>query len=202
MAEAQPRIHIREATPDDVDSLVDIHFDAFGGGIMSRLLNPNGPTQEARAKFASMFFPEAIENPTGVEPFTMVAELLPKDATDTDSPEIVAFGRWLLCRQPRPESEWNVETVMTAEQLGEGVDVDFHNSFIGGLRRKNALLAKGDPCLRKSYLAFLACPYRPVLSLPLDKDWEFSSLVPPVNVLVRVHSSCNGGQSLPTKKVS
>lgn len=139
----QPRIRVRRAVPDDVPDLVRIHFDAFGPGIMNRLMYPDGGSASARASFGKSFFPPS---PAGqpvpqVETVTMVAEMLPEE-------EIVAFAKWRLVKEPLPEETWDAaEEPMTAEMLGEGVDVDVYRAFIGDLHRLRKRWMRGDPCV-------------------------------------------------------
>lgn len=89
----------------------------------------------------------------------MVAELLPNtaaladvsaDGSDAQTTEVIAYAKWMLFRAPRPESEWNVERLMTAKLLGEGTDVEIYDEFIGGLHRMRRRWMRGDPAFGKS----------------------------------------------------
>jgi hypothetical protein len=149
----KPRIQVRQATVADVPTMVDIHYAAFGLDVMDKLMHPNGVTEDIKTKFGSTFFPAAdpAKPKKKGETIIMVAELVPEEADSVAAPEIMAFSKWVLQREPRTEEEWNVEEPpMTVEQLGEGSDVDVFNAFIGGLHRKRRLWAKGDPCLCES----------------------------------------------------
>ena len=152
MAAVRPRIRVRKATPADGPALADVHFAAFGPDIMSHLMYPDGVSQDAMAKFATSLFPSAEPNgKADVETIVMVAEALPDGSPDDGSGEIVAFGKWYLNRNPRAEAEWNVERVMTAEMLGEGVNVEAYQWFIGTLDRKAKSFMRGDPSVRKHH---------------------------------------------------
>lgn len=140
----KPRIRVRRATPADVPDLVRIRFDAFGPGVMNQLMHPNGGSASARANFGKSFFPPqpaGEQHPPDVENITMVAEVLPEE-------EIVAFAKWRLVKEPLPEEKWNAaEQPMTAEELGEGSNVDVYRAFIGGLHRLRKRWMRGDSCV-------------------------------------------------------
>lgn len=145
-------LRVRKATPADVPTLVRIHYDAFGSsGPMHALMHPDGGSADARLKFGRSFFPAATtpsqEPGPAVETFTMVAELVPTEKEE--EPEIVAFGRWKLVKEPLPEDKWHVGEEMTAEELGEGADVAVYNAFIGGINQMKNAWIKGDAVLRE-----------------------------------------------------
>lgn len=151
------KLRIRRATPSDVPDLVRVNFDAFGPGVLDRLIYPDGGSESARAKFAKTFFPEpedsGSEKPpaSSVEQIVMVAELMPDSEEEQRAPpEIVAFGKWELVKEPLDKAQWTREVeVLTAEQLGEGSNADVYNTFIGGLHRLKRKWMRGDPGLRK-----------------------------------------------------
>ncbi|KAH8896815.1 hypothetical protein GQ53DRAFT_743373 [Thozetella sp. PMI_491] len=160
----KPRIRVRDAGLADLDNILDIHYSAFSSSVMDKLLEPNGISPSARAKFGATFFPEAAASdvttpgpgPDGRHPrkgerIIKVAELLANEA-DEDG-EVVAFGSWTLHREPREEWEWNVETLSSAEDLGEGVSVEVTNVFLGGLKRKQREHAQGEAYLALNILA-------------------------------------------------
>ena len=155
MATPQPprrRIRVRKATLADADALVKIDDDAFASFVMTRLMHPNGFTADAKAKFAASLFPpnRAHGTPSKPDPrelIVMVAELLPEDPDDDSRGEVVAFSKWVVTREPLPESVWNVAEPMTAETVGEGVDLGVFNTFIGGIHAMRRSWVKGDPSL-------------------------------------------------------
>lgn len=152
-----PRLRIRRATPDDAGTIARIHFEAFGPGVMNKLMHPNGVTEDARAKFAGSVFPPADKAAnTSTEVIVMVAELLAEGseadgATHGPPATIVAFAKWKLVREPLPREEWEGHGEMTEEELGEGADAAVYNEFIGGLHRMKQRWVKGDPCLRELF---------------------------------------------------
>ncbi|KAK0730199.1 hypothetical protein B0H67DRAFT_475633 [Lasiosphaeris hirsuta] len=150
----KPRIRVREATPADVPAMVDIHYDAFGPDVINQLLFPGGVTQDARDKLSLTFFPPAVPGAKpGPETTYMVAELLPEGVPDGGPGEVVAFAKWVLFREQRPEEEWNTPRVVTAEMLGEGSNPEVFNSFIGAMHMAKVEQAKGDPYLYLNVLA-------------------------------------------------
>lgn len=148
-APGAPRLRIRRATPDDAGAIAKVHFEAFGPGVMNRLMHPGGVSEEARAKFAGSIFPPPGEQQPG-DVFVVVAELEEEDGGGRD-PVIVAFSKWKLVREQQPPEEWEKEGAheMTAEQLGEGANAAVYNEFIGGLHRMKKGWVKGEPHLRE-----------------------------------------------------
>ena len=175
-----PRLRTRRATPDDAGAIARIHFEAFGPGVMNRLMHPNGVSEDARAKFAGAVFPppDKAADPSA-EIIVMVAELLPEASEaggGAHGPAIVAFAKWRLVREAQPREEWEGHGEMTEGQLGEGADAAVYNEFIGGLHRMRQRWVKGDPCLRE-------------LSFPADvaPDWAGD------RILTGPHRSGNPG---------
>jgi hypothetical protein len=106
-----PRVRIREATPADVDAIVDVHFAAFDDDVMNQLMNPGGVSEDARQKFGSRLL-QQFAAPSGTdtsppreENFLLVAEYLPEDGPG----EVVALAKWLLHREPRTEEEQSAQ---------------------------------------------------------------------------------------------
>lgn len=151
-----PRLRIRRATPDDAGTIARIHFEAFGPGVMNKLMHPDGVSDDARNKFAGGIFPppDKAADPS-VEVIVMVAELLAEGSEadgGTHDPVIVAYAKWKLAREAQPRKEWESVHEMTQEQLGEGANAAVYNHFIGGLNRMKQRWVKGDPCLRELLL--------------------------------------------------
>lgn len=82
---ANPRIRVREATPADVEALVDIYFAAFDDNVMNQLMYPRGVSADSRRKFGEKLSPKpsagsAAETTTKKEEtFVYVAEYLPEE---------------------------------------------------------------------------------------------------------------------------
>ena len=144
------RIRVRDATPADIDVLTDIHFDAFGTDVMGGLLSPGGISEEQKKKFGETLLPPSTPVPGEGETIVKVAELLPEN--DDGAAEVIAFGKWVLFRHPRPEEEWNIDIpYQTLEMLGEGANPEVHTAFLRVLHVKRRDLAKGDPVLSELY---------------------------------------------------
>lgn len=91
-----------------VRAMVDIYYDDFGPDVINQLLFPDGVTQAARDKFSLGLFPPAVPGAKpGPETSYMVAELLPQGVPEEGPGDVVAFAKWVLYREPRPEEEWN-----------------------------------------------------------------------------------------------
>lgn len=167
MASERPQIRVRPGAPADLPQLLRIYFDAFDPIVMNRLLYPTGRTASCLEAFAKDFYPEAAPStatthetdktsPSAVEHIFMVAEEVIPLADSEGSPqrpqakertEIVAFGKWNHVKEPLPEDKWNVDKPATREDVGEGVDLEFFNDFIGGLQRLRRKNMRGDPGL-------------------------------------------------------
>lgn len=144
-----PRIRVREATPADLDAIVDVHFSAFNFAI-DHLMYPGGPSEESKRRFGQRIAPWAATNgnPPKRKPFLYVAEYLPEDG----APEIVAFAKWSLQAEPMPEEEWKAMTFnITAEEFGDDCNIEVVNAFIGDMRRKTHQHDKGEASFSKSH---------------------------------------------------
>lgn len=168
-ARTRTRIRIREATTAaDVAAAADIHFAAFGPNVMSRLMYPGGESADARAKFAAGLVAPGAGGDAGAEEdgagttttttttgagkrsILVVAELVAEEGEQEGDAEIVAFSKWVVESGDRPEEEWSVDPPLTAEMLGEGVDLEVFDRFIGGVRRMRKAWVKGDAALGES----------------------------------------------------
>jgi hypothetical protein len=151
MANCSPnsRIRVREATPADLDAIVDVYFSAFNFAI-DHLMYPGGPSEESKRRFGQRIAPWAATNgnPPKRKPFLYVAEYLPEDGV----PEIVAFAKWSLQAEPMPEEEWKAMTFnITADEFGVDCNIEVVNAFIGDMRRKTHQLDKGEASFSKSH---------------------------------------------------
>ncbi|KAI3399569.1 hypothetical protein diail_6208 [Diaporthe ilicicola] len=150
-----PRLRIRRATPDDAGTIAKIHFEAFGPGVMNRLMYPDGVSESARANFAGSIFPPPGETDPSVEVIVMVAELLPEggEADGAQDPVVVAFAKWKLVKEAQPREKWEGHYEMSDEELGVGSNAAVYNAFIGGMHEMRQRWMKGDPCLHLGILA-------------------------------------------------
>ncbi|KAK4245685.1 hypothetical protein C7999DRAFT_33974 [Corynascus novoguineensis] len=154
-------IRVREATPADLEAIIDIYSLAFDENIMNQLMYPKGFTASCRKAFGSRFLPEQPaedgKTSTGGKKQTLVcvAEYLPK-GDSTDGPgEIVAFAKWGLQREPLSEEEWKNETFeATHEGWGDDCDITVVNTFICEMNRIQRDHAKGEAAL---YLHIIGC---------------------------------------------
>lgn len=151
---SSPRIRVRKATQADVPDIIDIHFTAFDDNIMNKLMYPNGPSEETKAKFGAniMSQPAKADSPekaaTKGENLVFVAEYLPEGGPADGPGEVVAIAKWTLYRQQRPEEEWKAEDFRpTVEAFGEGCNLEVIDEFIGEMNRKQRDHAKGEAAL-------------------------------------------------------
>ncbi|ROV96295.1 hypothetical protein VMCG_07733 [Cytospora schulzeri] len=116
------RLRIRRASPADGSAIANIKSEAFGPGVMYKLMHPDGGSETARTNFAKKYFPspEHTVDPS-VEIIVMVAELL--SGQERRDPEIVAFAKWRLVKEPLPKEKWDVDYKITDEEIGEGSNI-------------------------------------------------------------------------------
>jgi hypothetical protein len=157
-----PRIRVREATLADLDAVNTVHFAAFDNDVMSRLMYPNGISEDTLTKARARIFP--TRNPEDGtkkgQSFLYVAELLPEDGPADGPGEIIAIAKWVLYPEQRPEEEWKTENfTATVETHGDSADLAVVNAFIGAMNQKQRDLAKGEAALCKH------CIYLPPLAL-------------------------------------
>ena len=152
----KPQIRLRVATVADVDRLVDLFFTAFALDPGNKLMYPNEVSASAREKFASRMLSSNAaptgpgrgpngQHPKAAEVFVVVAELTAPHEPEGKCGEIVAFARWMWNKDPREEWDWDYSPDLTLETMGEGVNLEAANAFIGGLKRLERKHARGDP---------------------------------------------------------
>lgn len=144
-----PQLRIRPATVADVDTIVDLHNDSFGPGIMNRLMYPNGISAESDAKFAASLTKMLETPPTRASGDVQIwlAELADQGA----EPEVIAFAMWTVFGEERPEDEWHV--VSSLGSPGGDTDVAIYDEFIGGLHEMRTKWMRGEPALCEYYSA-------------------------------------------------
>lgn len=155
-------IHVRKGTRADIDNVVRINVDAFGPGIMNKLLYPNGMSDEGKSKFAATMA-KIIEDAEAVsssnsklkayESFLAVAETVPDG--EQSSPEVIAFAWWEIWREPRSVEEWHVTEPVSAYSA-QGANDEVMEAFIGGIRAMRRRNMRGDPGMCK--LSFVLHP--------------------------------------------
>ncbi|GAB1310616.1 Puromycin N-acetyltransferase [Madurella fahalii] len=162
MTSTNPRIRVREATPADVETIIDINFEAFGDNAIDQLMYPNGVSEDCKKKFgARLLQPKPLQGKDGPvsaeqapQTLVYVAEYVPEPGADDKPGEVVAFAKWRLNRVQQAEAEWKQDFQATSEIFGEGCDLSVIDAFICEMNRKQRDHAKGEPAL---YLSILAC---------------------------------------------
>jgi hypothetical protein len=149
-------LRVREATPADVEAVVDVYFAAFDDNVMNQLMYPRGVSADTKKKFGAKLLPQPPSKDAGQgttakgQGFLYVAEYLPDGASADASGEIVAFAKWLLQREPSSEEEWkNEDFTATAEVWGDDCDLGVVDGFIGLMNRTQNEHAKGEAALCK-----------------------------------------------------
>jgi hypothetical protein len=144
-------IRVRKATRADIDDIVRVNVDAFGPGVMNKLMYPHGMSDYAKSKFASSMIKivddaEASASddskPKAKQSFLLVAEI--DSAEERSSPEVIAFAWWDVWREPRLEDEWNVPEPVSTDPA-EGANDEIMEVFIGGIRAMRRRNMRGDP---------------------------------------------------------
>ncbi len=75
----------------------------------------------------------------------VVAELVSPDAPEGKTGNIIGFSKWTWNKEPREDWDWDHDLSLTAETMGDGVNLEVANKFIGGLKRLERKYARGDP---------------------------------------------------------
>ncbi|KAL2165985.1 hypothetical protein VTG60DRAFT_3475 [Thermothelomyces hinnuleus] len=152
---------VREATPADLEAILDVYFSAFEDNVMNQLMYPRGVTPTCRNRFGSRILPQRpaendVKHAGGkTETLVCVAETFPDRESTDGAGDIVAFAKWQLQREPLSEEEWKSEEFKAATEVwGEDCDLAVVDAFIGGMNRVQRDNAKGEAAL---YLSLLAC---------------------------------------------
>ncbi|KAK4208403.1 hypothetical protein QBC37DRAFT_325810 [Rhypophila decipiens] len=161
-AAPKPRIRIREATRADADAMADIQLAAFGTDVIDQLLYPGEITEDARVKAAHLLFapPHDHEKQSSEETLRVVAELDLESNGPVDGRqerEIIAFAKWTLRHQAVPE-EGEEEHHVSADELGEGSNIEVYRWFHETMHRKLSELTRGDAFLGLDVL--VCAPHR------------------------------------------
>lgn len=161
-------LRIRDATEADAPAIAAIFFDAFGDGVISRLMYPRGHADPSiSAKFAESVLappepPPHAKRPLPVEHVVMVAEGVSTVAEQEEGQgEIIAFAKWRIVKEALTEDEWDVEIkAKTAEEVGPWMDADFTNAFHKDVKKMMKGYQKGDPlvCESRSLLCVVVGP--------------------------------------------
>ncbi|KAI9879338.1 MAG: hypothetical protein M1830_008798 [Pleopsidium flavum] len=122
-------LELSKASEDDLPRIIHVQFTAFADDAMSRIMFPT-PTPASTLEKAVNRAREDMRNPDVT--FTKVV--------DTDSGDIIAFGKWVIYKHERPEEEWTKET---KRDWGEGTNVEAADTFIGAVNQKRRKIMAG-----------------------------------------------------------
>ena len=153
---SNPQIRIRDATATDIDRLVDLFFTAFSSDAGNKLMYPDGISASAREKFASRMLSSHTattgpgrgpngQHPKAADILVKVAELTAPQGPEGKGSEIIAFARWMWHKEQREDWDWDYSPYLTAESMGEGVNLEMANAFLGGLNKLEGKYTGGDP---------------------------------------------------------
>ena len=135
---------LKPAVEADLEHIVDIQFEAFAPSPFSQLMFLCGVTPEAKL-LAVERSRRDFDDP--VIKYVKVVD------TDLDN-KAVAFAKWHIYREERPESEW-----MKAEtrDYGEGSNREVIDEFWGQITEKRRTHLGGQPhCRMKKYFQRMA----------------------------------------------
>lgn len=153
-------IRVRKATRADIDDVVRVYVDAFGPGVMDKLMYPNGMSEEAKSKLAAPMT-ETVDNAVASggdvskakakETFLHVAEA--DFSEGRSNPEVIAFAWWDIWREPRLEEEWSAPDP-PVPSTADGANKEVLEAFMGGIHDMRRRNMRGDPAICKC----CACP--------------------------------------------
>lgn len=132
-------LRIAHASESDIDRLMEVQFAAMARDPFHHVLFPGPNTPTARALAGARTLHDWRNDPS--ENVLQVIE--------TESGEIIGFGKWNVYASERPESEWkkHLEVDWTEDPtLKEGAETFLRE--IHGMRHK---YATGQPHLRKPW---------------------------------------------------
>ena len=124
---------VQKAQEADIPRCLDIMYAAFSNDPWDRIMYPQTPPPNARGNSTRRWRYEILE-----DPHITVLKVVDTDEKD----EIIAFGRWHVYRNERPESEWKN---MAPRDWDEGTNVEAANAFYSAIRQTRKKFMKGDP---------------------------------------------------------
>lgn len=128
---------MQEALEADIPRMLDIMYAAFHDDPWDRIMFPQVPPPESRTASTKRWRHEISG-----DPHVTVLKVVDTDKGN----EIIAFARWHIYRDKRPESEWKS---VAPRDWDEGTNVEAANAFFGAIREKRQKVMKGDPhCCR------------------------------------------------------
>ena len=126
---------VEKAEERDIPRLLDILYAAFHDDPWDRIMFPQIPPPEAR-----MPTTKRLQHDISVDPTAFFLKVIDTERNN----EIIAFARWNIYRNERPESEWKVAP---PREWDEGTNVDAANEFINAIRQKRQKIMAGKPHL-------------------------------------------------------
>lgn len=130
-------LHLRVGVNADLERIMDIQFEAFGPDPWNQTLFPNGISPDSRARLTEYAKKDMDENPHVT--FMTVVD------TELDN-QIIAFGKWYIYKQERPESEWNKSD---SRVWGEDTNREAIHAFFTPLGEKRRKYMAGKPHCRE-----------------------------------------------------
>ena len=135
---------LEKAVEADIERMIEVMYRAMSEDPWDRIMFPTTPEPNNRTNSITRWKNEMHTNPT---------QWLMK-VVDTDLNEIIAFARWNIFRQERPESEWKKQE---KRQWDEGTNVEAANAFMYAIIEKRQRVMGGKAHCRKENRAGRQC---------------------------------------------
>jgi len=124
---------LRMAVEADIDQILDIQYEANDSDPWHQTLFPNGISTATRNMTR-----EHARTAMQTDPHTHYVVVVDTDLND----EIIAFAKWMIYKQERPESEWNKADT---RKWPEDTNLEAISAFFGPLLEKRRKYMAGSP---------------------------------------------------------
>jgi len=122
-------LELSKASEGDLPRIIHVQFTAFADDAMNRIIFPT-PLPASTLEKVVDHAREDMRNP----------DVTFMKVTDTDSGEVIAFGKWIIYKHERPEEEWKKEA---KRDWGEGTNVEAADAFLGAFNEKRRKIMTG-----------------------------------------------------------
>ena len=121
---------LERATEADIQRMIEIMYLAMSEDPWYQIVFPKIPEPKGRTKSIERWTRDMLTDPS----------LSVMKVIDTDLNEIIAFSRWYIFKQERPESEWKKHE---QREWDEGSNEEAGNAFLSAIIEKRQRLMTG-----------------------------------------------------------
>ena len=128
---------MQPAVEADLERIVEILFEAFAPDPLTQIMFPRGGEDPEAKNKALEQNRKDFHNPV-----ITYMKIVDTDLND----EVIAFAKWYIYKEARPESEWKKPEV---RDYGEGANQEAIDAFFGQLTEKRWKHLEGKPHYRR-----------------------------------------------------